>query len=183
MRDLGQFPGKPDVENRFLSRISNLIFGLMGRREMSPSQVQSLAFCRDLHQGLETRWERAELARAAVLDEGLADASSAKHTIEELYLALSNKDFEATRLMFKATAEDQFDPAFFDQFKNVSVEDLEVIAMSDAVIDIEGKVVLSWPDGSVQVEKRIFTLDVLNNPPLVVKSEFDVVVSPRILLE
>ena len=183
MRDLDQFSAKPKVENRLLSRISILLTGLMGRREISPFQAQFLAFCRDLHQGLEAQWERAESARQAFLAEGLAYASSAKHTIEELYLALSNKDFEAARLMFKATAEDQFDPAFFDQFKNVSVEDLEVIAMSGAMIDIEGKVVLSWPDGSVQVEKRIFTLDVLNNPPLVVKSEFDVVVSPRILLE
>ena len=183
IRNLGQFSDTLKVENRFLSYILTVIPGLLGRPEVSPSQVQSLAFCRDLHQGLETRWERAELARAAVLNEGLADASAAKDSIKELYLALSNKNFDAARLMFKATAEDQFDSAFFDQFKNVSVEDLEVIAMSGAMIDIEGKVVLSWPDGSVQVEKRIFTLDVLNNPPLVVKSEFDVVVSPRILLE
>ena len=180
---MGQFSDTPKVENRFLRDILIVMPGLVGRPEVSPSQVQSLAFCRDLHQGLETRWERAELARAAVLDEGLADASAAKYSIKELYLALSNKNFEAARLMFKATAEDQFDPVFFDQFKSVSVEDLGVVAMSGSSIDIEGKVFLTWPDGSTQVEKRIYTLDVQSNPPLIVKSEFDVVVSPRILLE
>ncbi len=100
-------------------------------------------------------------------------------SVERLYSALSNRDFNTARSLFGPVAADQFDPAFFEQFSQVSVSDLREIGSSGAVVELEGTVRFVYPDGSVQVESRSFTVDTASEPALITASAFGQVLQPR----
>ena len=112
------------------------------------------------------------VTEAAALDRALA-------SVTLLYEALSAKDYARARSLFGAAAADQFDPAFFDQFARVSVEDLRPVNQSGATVNLEGVVTFVYPDGSVQTETRTFTLDSSSEPALITASTFGRVIKPR----
>lgn len=109
---------------------------------------------------------------AAALDRPLA-------SVNALYEALSAKDYGRARSLFGAAAADQFDPAFFDQFARVTVQDLRLISQSGSSVNLEGVVSFVYPDGAIQTETRTFTLDSSSEPPLITASEFGRVIKPR----
>lgn len=100
-------------------------------------------------------------------------------SVERLYGALSNRDFDTARSLFGPVAADQFDPAFFEQFSQVSVSDLQEIGSSGTVVELEGRVRFLYPDGSAQVESRSFTVDTASEPALITASAFGRVLQPR----
>lgn len=113
---------------------------------------------------------------------GLGAASGkdrALHTIQELYAALSAKDFETSRLLYGMGAADQFSPGFYSQFKRVTAQNLRVISQTGATLNLEGEVTFVWPDGSVQSETRSFSVDTGSQPALITASEFGRVITPR----
>lgn len=114
----------------------------------------------------------ASAAEAVALDRSLA-------SVNALYAALSTKDYARARSLFGAAAADQFDPAFFDQFARVTVQDLRLTSQTGSTINLEGVVSFVYPDGSLQSETRTFTLDSSGDPPLITASEFGRVIKPR----
>lgn len=100
-------------------------------------------------------------------------------SVRALYEALSAKDYARARSLFGGGAADQFDPAFFDQFTRVTVQDLRPISQSGSSVNLEGVVSFVYPDGSLQTETRTFTLDSSSDPPLITASAFGRVIKPR----
>ena len=109
---------------------------------------------------------------AEALDRSLA-------SVNALYGALSAKDYGRARSLFGAGAADQFEPAFFDQFERVTVQDLRLTSQTGATVNLEGVVSFFYPDGTVQSETRSFTLDSGSDPPLIIASAFGRVIKPR----
>jgi len=102
-----------------------------------------------------------------------------RDSVNALYDALSAKDYARARRLFGAAAADQFDPAFFDQFAQVTVQDLRLISQNDSSVTLEGVVNFVYPDGTTQAETRTFALDSGSEPPLIVASAFGRVIKPR----
>lgn len=100
-------------------------------------------------------------------------------SIQELYGALSTKDFGRAEALFGRAAADQFTPSFFRQFERVSVQDLRTTGQVGSTLNLDGVVTFVWPDGSLQTETRSFSVDTSENPALITGSEFGRVLMPR----
>ena len=55
----------------------------------------------------------------------------------------------------------EFDPAFFDQFARVTVQDLRLTSQSGSTVNLEGVVSFVYPDGTIQTESER-DLDAIN---------------------
>lgn len=100
-------------------------------------------------------------------------------SVNALYDALSAKDYSRARDLFGPGAADQFEPAFFDQFERVSVQDLRLTSRTGSNVNLEGVVSFIYPDGTIQTETRTFTLDGSSDTPRITASEFGRVIKPR----
>jgi len=109
---------------------------------------------------------------SAPLDRALA-------SIQELYGALSAKEFSRAQPLFGAAAADQFDPSFFRQFERVSVGNLRSTGQVGSTLHLEGVVTFVWPDGSLQTESRTFSVDTSSSPAVISGSAFGAVLTPR----
>jgi hypothetical protein len=99
--------------------------------------------------------------------------------IQQLYQALSAKDFTQAQALYGSAAADQFDPIFFNQFARVSVQDLHTTSQAESTVNLEGVVTFVWPDGSVQTETRTFSVDTSSTPAVITESEFGRVLTSR----
>ncbi len=109
----------------------------------------------------------------------MSGADQALNSINALYSALSAKDFETSNKFYGSGAADQFSPAFFDQFKRVTVQNLQVVSRTGSTLNLEGEVTFVWPDGSLQSETRSFSVDTGSEPAMITASEFGRVIRPR----
>ena len=105
--------------------------------------------------------------------------NAAVTSIQELYGALSAKDYGRASSLFGPMAADQFDPTFFNQFERVTVADLRQTSSAGSMLNFEGVVTFVYRNGDVQTETRSFTVDTRNNPALITSSEFGRVIQPR----
>jgi hypothetical protein len=108
-----------------------------------------------------------------------ADTDLAIASIRGLYGALNTRAYDQARQFFAGAAGDQFDPAFFNQFERVSVEDLRETAQEGSTVSLQGLVTFVYPDGSSQTESRSFTVDTASTPALITASEFAGVIKAR----
>lgn len=108
-----------------------------------------------------------------------APLDRAVSSIQDLYAALSAKDFARARGLFAGGAADQFEPGFFRQFERVSVQDLRSTGQVGSTLNLEGVVTFVWPDGSLQTETRSFSVDTSSDPAVITASEFGRVITPR----
>lgn len=115
----------------------------------------------------------------ATSDPAVAAVDRAVGSIQELYAALSAKDFDRARGLYSEAAADQFDPGFFRQFERVSVQELESTGQVGSSLNLQGVVTFVWPDGSLQTETRTFQVDTGSDPPRISASEFGRVIRPR----
>ena len=115
----------------------------------------------------------------AAEDQGPAAVDRAVDGIQQLYQALSAKDFNQAQTLYGSAAADQFDPSFFRQFERVSVQDLRTTSRSGTTVNLEGVITFVWPDGSVQRESRTFSVDSGSVPAVITGSEFVRVLTPR----
>ncbi|MEB3271032.1 MAG: hypothetical protein VKJ44_05235 [Synechococcus sp.] len=115
----------------------------------------------------------------AAADTEAAAVDRAVGSIQELYAALSAKDFDRARGLYSEAAADQFDPGFFRQFERVSVQELESTGQVGSSLNLQGVVTFVWPDGSLQTETRTFQVDTGSDPPRISASEFGQVIRPR----
>ncbi|MFM7312120.1 MAG: hypothetical protein ACKO0M_02970 [Cyanobium sp.] len=100
-------------------------------------------------------------------------------TIQQLYQALSAKNFSQAQGLYGSAAADQFDPGFFSQFERVTVQDLQVSSRVGSTQNLSGVVTFVWPDGSVQTESRTFSVDTGRDPAVITESEFGRVIAAR----
>lgn len=92
-------------------------------------------------------------------------ADQAIASVQQLYANLSSGNMDAARQLFGPAAADQFDPAFFSQFREVRVSDLRETGRSGSSLILEGVVTFVYPDGSSQVESRSYTVETTSEPP------------------
>jgi hypothetical protein len=100
------------------------------------------------------------------------DLSRAITSVQQVYNNLSLGNSAAARQLFSGQAADQFDPAFFQQFQRVSVDDLRETGRDGSVIKLQGVVTFVYPDGTSQSEARDFSVDSASDPPLITASSF-----------
>jgi cell division septation protein DedD len=100
-------------------------------------------------------------------------------SVRQLYDNLSVGNHAAARALFSPAAADQFDPAFFEQFQRVAVDNLRETGREGSVLMLEGVVSFVYPDGSSQSESRSFNVDTADGRALITGSSFGEVVRPR----
>lgn len=110
---------------------------------------------------------------------GTEALNAAVTSIQDLYSALSNKDYASASSHFGPVAADQFEPSFFNQFERVTVADLRQTSSTGSMINLEGVVSFVYRNGDVQTETRTFTVDTRTAPALITSSEFGRVLQPR----
>lgn len=106
-------------------------------------------------------------------------AAAAVATVEAIYASLSAGDPAGALQRMDGSAADQFDPAFFRQFREVRVSELRATATEGSTVNLEGVVTFHYPDGSRQSESRSFSVDTARNPPRITASAFGRVLSAR----
>ncbi|WP_375328728.1 hypothetical protein [Microcystis sp. BLCC-F210] len=92
--------------------------------------------------------------------------------IENLYYALSEKNFDQARSLYSSQLAESFSPSFFSQFERVTVEDLQVTSRTDTSINFIGQNTYVYPDGSTQRELRSYTVRNLDGELKITASEF-----------
>ncbi|MCP9790291.1 hypothetical protein KBZ20_01690 [Vulcanococcus limneticus Candia 3F8] len=110
---------------------------------------------------------------------GAANLNQAISRVQELYGALSSKNYDAARGFFAGAAADQFDPSFFNQFERVSVGELRESGRSGSTLTLDGQVTFLYPDGTSQLETRSFTVDTATTPAVITNSTFGQVLRSR----
>ena len=113
-----------------------------------------------------------EPAPAVEAPTSTAALDAAVGSIQELYGALSAKDYARASRYFGSMAADQFEPTFFNQFERVTVADLGETSSTGSMINLEGVVTFVYRNGNLQTETRTFTVDTRAEPPLITGSEF-----------
>ena len=98
-------------------------------------------------------------ATSAPAPAGTDAINAAVTSIQELYGALSAKDYSRASSLFGPMAADQFDPTFFNQFERVTVADLRQTSSAGSMLNFEGVVTFVYRNGDVQTETRSFTVD------------------------
>jgi hypothetical protein len=96
----------------------------------------------------------------------------ARSAVEQLYGSLSAKDFQQASTMHSPGVADQFLPDFFRQFEDVTVQDLRPLSQKADRVRLEGVVTYRYPDGSVQIETRTYTVKTDRDSGLITGSEF-----------
>lgn len=121
-----------------------------------------------------------ETAPAPSAADGVA-LEQAVATVQNLYAALSEKNFDAAAALLRSgtAPSDQFDPDFFRQFERVSVADLRETGRDGSSVNLEGQVSFLYPDGTSQVETRSFSVNTATSPAQITASSFIAVLRPR----
>lgn len=177
-KSLSDYLHKPS--NDPLGALIALSFPDKRRHDGSASSLESAVdSCPQLFQALAVQWERAKDEQQSDLIQNDDDINNSRSSINDLYQALSKKDFERASLFYSEKVEDQFKPEFFRQFQQVTVDQLKPMSNSRRVLTIEGDVTLQWPDGTKQIERRLFIVDANQLLPTIVASEFKGVIEPR----
>ncbi len=105
--------------------------------------------------------------------------ATAQTVISKFYAHLSNQAWDQALAQTGGTVAQQFNPSFFQQFQQVSVENLQVQSQTPESIEFLGQNTYFYHDGSVQKEERTFTVQLVNGQPRIVDSAFVRVTKPR----
>ncbi len=100
------------------------------------------------------------------------DINQAIDAIENLYYFLSAKDFNSASNFYSYQVAEQFDSNFFSQFARVTVENLQIVSQTSSSINFVGYNTYVYPDGSIQKEKRSYTIRESQGDLKVTSSEF-----------
>ena len=151
-----------------------------GRQKESKASLKHAAdLCPELRQALSVQWEQAKEEQQLSRFQGVEDTKNALLSINSLYQALSAKDFKKAGGFYSKSTKDQFTPRFFEQFAEVIVEQLKTISNRRRVLEMQGLVTFTWPDGTEQIEKRYFVVDTNQPIPIIIASEFVSIIETR----
>ena len=104
---------------------------------------------------------------------------TAQATVSSLYGYVSAQSWDTARGLFGESLAQQFDPGFFEQFEQVTVDNLQVTHQSDDSVELVGRNTYYYPDGSRQQEERTFRVQMVEGQPRIVGSDFVQVLQPR----
>ncbi|MBF2098825.1 MAG: serine/threonine protein kinase [Gloeomargaritaceae cyanobacterium C42_A2020_066] len=105
--------------------------------------------------------------------------SEAKGVIEAFYAAVNAQNWEQAAGLFGPDLRTQFDPEFFKQFSQVTIENLQVEETTPQGVALVGENLYVYPDGTRQRERRSFRVAMVDGRPLIVASAFLTVLQPR----
>ena len=119
----------------------------------------------------------SELPSEASPEEPISEASAlipemAQITVSNFYNHISNQAWDKALALADGNLAQQFSPDFFQQFQQVSVENLQITAQTENTIELAGQNTYVYEDGSIQQEERTFTVQLVNGQPRIVDSEF-----------
>jgi len=103
----------------------------------------------------------------------------AVNTVRRLYLELTDRQFTRAMEYVSPDIEWQFKADFFNQFDRVTVQDLKDSGITGSTVNLNGTVTFVWPDGSIQRERRSFSVNTSTTPPKVVSTEYGGIVQSR----
>lgn len=105
------------------------------------------------------------------------NADSAVSALQEFYNLVSQKNYDRARQFF--ANPNNLDPSFFNQFAQVTVEELKVVNQNENLITLEGKNTYLYKDGTKQKEKRNFTIEMIDGNLKLTNSNFLEVLDKR----
>ena len=106
-------------------------------------------------------------------------SEAAQNTVEGFYRHISVKNWNAARSLFGDKLAQQFEPSFYQQFQQVTVENLQITNQSAETISLIGQNTYFYPDGSTQQEKRTYVVEMTNGQPYITDSSFIRVIKAR----
>ena len=114
-------------------------------------------------------------------DTGTAALTSQMATaaVEDFYNYASRQSWDAARSILSDDLAQQFDPGFFEQFQQVSVENLRVTNQTAETVEMVGQNTYVYPDGSTQREERTYSVQMVNGWPSIVATSFEQVIKAR----
>ncbi|MGI0483620.1 hypothetical protein ACN4EE_22920 [Geminocystis sp. CENA526] len=101
----------------------------------------------------------------------VSDGSQERLVIENLYSALSAKNYQEAQKYYIPQLSDVFNPSFFDQFVQVTVDNLQTTIQTVDTLTLVGQNTYYYPDGSTQIELRSYTVQ-KNHYLIIVDSDF-----------
>ncbi|MEM9908783.1 MAG: serine/threonine protein kinase, partial [Cyanobacteria bacterium P01_D01_bin.44] len=104
---------------------------------------------------------------------------SAQTIVATFYNHVSNQSWDAARGLADGPLVQQFSPDFFQQFQQVTVENVRVTAQTAETIELLGQNTYVYDDGSTQQEERTYTVQLINGEPRMVASDFVRVIKSR----
>lgn len=105
--------------------------------------------------------------------------TAAQSTVIAFYSHISNQAWDDAKAQTSGIVAQQFDPDFFQQFQQVSVENLQVTAETPDSIELLGLNTYLYPDDTIQQEERTFTVEIIDDQPRIVDSTFVRITKPR----
>lgn len=114
----------------------------------------------------------AEPAPAASEPAAALSPATAETTIATLYSYVSSQNWDSARDLFGGSLAQQFDPNFFKQFQQVTVENLRVTNQTADTVELVGQNTYVYSDGSTQREERTFSVQMQDGQPRIVGSSF-----------
>lgn len=103
----------------------------------------------------------------------------AQSTVAELYDHITNGNWAMARTQFSPALAEKFDPEFFGQFDQVTVENFRILEQGSDFVSLLGENTFFYPDGTTQREERTFTVQRVDGQPRIVDSDFQRVIKFR----
>ena len=104
--------------------------------------------------------------------EGTLTTAAAQTAIVEFYSHISNQSWDAAKAQTDGTLAQQFDPGFFQQFQQVSIDSLQIQNQTPDTIEFVGQNTYRYSDDSTQQEERTFTVQLVDGEARIVDSTF-----------
>ncbi len=102
-----------------------------------------------------------------------------RSTIQLYYSHIANQNWNAAIDLFGPRLAESFDPEFFSQFEQVTVENLQVTAQTESELTFVGENTYYYPDGKTQRESRSYTVANVDGEAKITASEFQQVLDYR----
>lgn len=104
---------------------------------------------------------------------------AAKATVGQFYNFVSNRSWDSARSLLSDRMSAQLEPDFFDQFQDVSVENMRVVSQTPEIADLVVQNTYVYSDGSYQQEERNYTVQLVGSQPKIVDTAFVEVIRDR----
>jgi serine/threonine protein kinase, bacterial len=105
------------------------------------------------------------------------DGNEAIAKVQELYNLVSQKNYDQAKSIF--ADPNQLDSSFFDQFSQVTVENLQITSQDEKSITLTANNTYVYLDGTSQQEERNFTIERIDDSLKITNSNFIKVVEER----
>jgi eukaryotic-like serine/threonine-protein kinase len=106
-------------------------------------------------------------------------SASAQNTVESFYRSISAKNWDAARAQFSGKLAEEFEPSFYQQFQQISVEKLRVLNQSAQSVDLIAQNTYIYPDESTQQEERTYLVRLIDGQPYITDSSFVRIIKAR----